>query len=281
MGDTIDRYPTDPTDPNKQFREELRELQRRIGELEGRAPLGHTTLREGRVIFTNANGDPLVVIGQQDDGTYGLWMFDNSGNVVQKFRSSGQDTYDAAGNRILNLSDVGLSMYDAAGQLRSRVGLTGISKYGVTVRDAAAGMRFWVDDDGHHDPWLAHPWRGVPTPARQSTASGSFTDLWSSRIDLITHLGVACWAAWVVDSGVSGEVRLRSSIGATTTAVAISGTSGSQQFKWLHDATLGTGPVSFYLQARVTGGAGSVHLDQPFTGAQMADPDNCDADGIP
>lgn len=188
---------------------------------------------------------------------------------------------DAAGNTLVEIGPNGLKMYDATGLLRARIGyINGAAGYGMSLWDQAGGLRFEVNDDGYRDPWLAHPWRKVNTPDRESTSSGSFVPLWRSRVEIITHGGVAIAAAWVTDAATTAEVRLAVS-GATTSAVSLAaGTSGVQPFKWLHGRTLGTGPFYFEIEARVTGGAGQIHMDEPMGGLEMADPLQCSATGL-
>ena len=262
MPEGTDRYPVDPGDPGKRLEERLRAIEQKLEEALRRNPLRDASMTDGALRILDAAGNQQIVIGKQTDGTYGIWSFDDAGNVV------------------LKLDDNGLRAYDTSGLVRGLIGLITSGNYGVRVRDASNGIRFSIDNDGYRDPWLAHPWRGVLSPSRESTTSASFQSLWRSRVELLTHKGVACTAAWVTDAGTTAEIRLSSGFGQTSAVALAAGSSGSQQFQWLHGLALGGGPIDFELQARVTGGAGQVHLDEPFGGCEMADPLSCTSTGL-
>lgn len=257
--DTGDRYPSDPTNGIVIIKEQIRALQQEVAALQGR-----NQLNNAKFSGTTRN-------------------VDDAGNVVGTWGPDGFYIYDAAGNLMLSLTATGLRMYDAAGLTRATVGnLNGSGDYGIRVRDADNGIRFSVQNDGYHDPWLAQPWRNQQTPASVSITSGTFTTAWTSTPELINHLGVSTTLAWITDPGTTAEVRLScDGSGLSTSAVALAaGSSGVQQFQWLHGADLGTGPTSFLAQARVTGGAGAVRLDEPMSALTMADPDQCTATGL-
>ena len=264
MPEGTDRYLVDQSDFGVRIEERFRALEQKVEEALRRNPLRDASMTDGALRILDAAGNQQVVIGKQSDGTYGIWSYDDAGNVV------------------LKLDDNGLRAYDTAGLTRVLIGLITSGNYGARVRDASNGIRFSVENDGYKDPWLAQPWRNQQTPARVSTTSATFVDAWTSTPELINHLGVSTTAAWVTDAGTTGEVRLSCDGSASnTSAVAIAAaSSGVQQFRWLHGATLGTGPTSFRLQVRRTGGAGSVHLDEPMSALTMADPDSCTATGL-
>ena len=197
-------------------------------------------------------------------------------------RAANTSISDADGNELVRLDREGIKIYDATGVLRVRLGYIDPSRgYGISVWDEDADLRAEVNDDGWRDPWLAHPWRPQTSPPRESTTSATFVTLWLARVELLTHKGAAMTAAWVTDAGTTGEIRLKASTGQTSAVAIAAASAGTQQFQWLHGLALGGGPINFELQARRTGGAGSVHLDQPFGGLEMADPLQCDADGVP
>lgn len=252
---TGDRYNV-PSSPGADLEQRLRDLEQRVDAQFNRT-LRHSILPEGSVTILNAAGGTRAILD-----AVGLRLYDDAGNLV------------------LNLSGAGLSVLDNAGLTRVLLGLISAGNYGARVRDAANGIKLSVEGDGFKDPWLAHPWRKVITPDRESTASASFVDTWGSRIENIGHLGVVATVAWVTDPGTTAEIRLRRSTSNTSAVALAAGSSGAQQFRWLHGATLDTGPHDFLIQARVTGGAGSVHIDQPFGACEMADPDACSATGL-
>lgn len=208
---------------------------------------------------------------------------DAAGNVVLELTRDGLIIYDpSTGKPILWLGPGGLTMYDGDGVGRTHVGRIGSGdNYGTQVFDSDGGLRFWVDNVGYHDPWLASPWRNQQTPDEVAVTSGAFISTWSSNLQLITHKGLATTTYWRTDPNTTGELRLMDGTGATTATVSLAaGSAGSQQFNWLHHMTLGTGPAAVSIQARRTGGAGVVYIAQPGP-LYMADPLACDADGIP
>ncbi|MEY2454359.1 MAG: hypothetical protein QOD92_3933 [Acidimicrobiaceae bacterium] len=187
---------------------------------------------------------------------------------------------DDAGKTVVVLDRDGLKMYDATGQLRTRAGYINVaSGYGLSVLDAAGALHFEVNDDGYRQPWLATPWRD--NTFSKATASGAFVALWAARMEILESRGVSTWLGWQTDGATTGEIRLRSSGGSTTNAVAVAaGASGSQQFRWLHGGTLNTGPFSIFAEARVTGGPGSVHLYDPDAPLYQVDELVCTATGL-
>lgn len=77
----LDRYPVDPQDPNASFAERLRELERRISELEGARPAGNTTISQGTLRVIDADGDEVVGVGLVDEALqdYGLYVLADAG----------------------------------------------------------------------------------------------------------------------------------------------------------------------------------------------------------
>lgn len=73
-----DRYPTDPMSGPAALAQELRELKRRVKELEASRPLGNTTLANGTLQVMDDNGFLLMEVGKISDRgveRYGLAVY--------------------------------------------------------------------------------------------------------------------------------------------------------------------------------------------------------------
>lgn len=180
-----------------------------------------------------------------------------------------------------SIKDGALLILDEDNVVRARLGLIDPATdfYGISMFDEDGGLRFEVNDDGFRDPWLANPWRD-PNVFKPVT-SGSFVTVFNCEVEIISHKGVSGRFGWATDGGTTGELKLvLNGIGQTATVVLPAGTTGQQQFQWLHGATLGTGPALFQIQARRTGGAGNVNVYWPDSPLYMADPLQCTANGL-
>jgi hypothetical protein len=71
----VDRYPANPLDGPSGLAEKLRELERRLTELEAARPLGNTTISQGTLRVVDSNGDLRVQIGEMvgAGGTGDVW----------------------------------------------------------------------------------------------------------------------------------------------------------------------------------------------------------------
>ena len=188
---------------------------------------------------------------------------DDNGNVVVQLTREGLVIYDpSTSGPILWLGPSGLTMYDGDGDSRTHVGRLGAS-YGHLVLDAEGqGPRIAVDDNGMHAPYLTVP--AVETTSYRDVTAGSFEATHFGRFEITSHLGLYCWVAAGCDTGTTGEVRIRNvTTGATTATVPVTDSGIYQQFRWLHGANLGTGPINFEIEARRTSGAGLVRVWEP------------------
>lgn len=76
-----DRYPVDPLNGNAGLAEYLRELERRLAELEAARPLGNTTLQDGTFRVVDDNGDLRAQVGKLGNtGTWGIEVIAQPGN---------------------------------------------------------------------------------------------------------------------------------------------------------------------------------------------------------
>lgn len=245
---------TDPLGPES-LELRLREMERRLMELETSQRAAYTSI------------------------------LDDAGVVRVKLTRSGLTFYDASGNIITTLDDLGLRVFDSAGVLRARLGyLDGSAGYGVRVHGASNEQLFEANDDGLRYPALNSPWipqltafNGIYTPVTDA----AFVNVYQAEFSQITHLGFAATIVCTSDAGTTGEFRLSADAGGTTSAVTVpSGSAGTMQlFEWLHGLTLATGPTSFRVQAKRTGGAGNVNVYLPAR-ASMVDNLVCSTTGL-
>lgn len=250
---------------------QLAEIERRLRTLETSNPLSSASIDHGAMRVLDTSVDPAglqrVVVGQQADDTFGIWIYDETGTKV-----------------ILKLGTAGLAMHDADGDLRARLGLIDEpnNRYGILVLDAdGVTARLQADERGLLTPYLAAPFVAA-TGDFLPVTSATFVATHLAQIEQITHEGLYCWVTATSDAATTGEMRLRNvSTGAVTDAVSIpAGSGGTQyQFRWLHGSALSFGPAGFEVQARRTGGAGDVNIYRP-PGVWMTDPGLCVADGV-
>ena len=190
-----------------------------------------------------------------------------------------------AGNLVLRLDADGLSVLDATGTLRVRVGYIDASAgYGVKVLSPASGTLFNATDDGLRFPALNTPWIpqiGAFTGLLTPITSASFVNVYQAEWSQITHLGFASTVVCTSDAGTTGEFRISADAGGTTSSVTIPAASAgtSQAFEWLHGLGLNTGPTSFRVQARRTGGAGNINVYLPAR-ASLVDNTVCTSTGL-
>lgn len=197
---------------------------------------------------------------------------DDAGNELVRFDRTGIRIFDATGVLHSLLDTLGIRVFDDAGVQRAFLGnLDGAGNFGVEVRDPAGGVRFRGDNDGLRDPYLALAPFDL-TDFKPITAA-AFVDVgYYFQAENISHIGLYVWMQAAGDAATTGEIRIKNvTSGAVTTAHAVpAGAATQKQFRWLHGATLGTGPVVFAVQARRTGGAGNVNVYHPASVALTA-----------
>lgn len=104
---------------------------------------------------------------------------------------------------------------------------------------------------------------------------------WAIVMDRIFKLGITATIPWRTDSGTTGEMRLTIPVIAESSAISLpANSSGNVSFAWLH----GVDPYQFYdlfmfVEARRTGGAGEVHVGQPYHVSQVG-PEGCTVAGV-
>jgi hypothetical protein len=160
------------------------------------------------------------------------------------------------------------SISDPAGVERIVLGLLDDGNYGLEVFDADGGTRLRVDGDGLSAPYLP----GVPRDPNEYlvTTSPAFVTVWHSVFQITSHLAIGGQIGWAADPGTTGELRLK--LGAETTdAVPLTaGSSGSQNFAWLHNAPLSSGPQYVEIQARRVSGVGNINIYAPMLDMRAA-----------
>lgn len=64
----------------RRLAEKLADLERRLADLEGTPQLGNSSIEDGYLDVNDADGIPVLRMGEQDNGVYGLLPF--NGGVV-------------------------------------------------------------------------------------------------------------------------------------------------------------------------------------------------------
>ena len=109
--------------------------------------------------------------------------------------------------------------------------------------------------------------------------SSSFVTLWEARVELVSHKGCKVRVPWAIDAATDGEIRITALNNETDELEVEGAANGENLFNWLHGAELGSGPIMFRIQARVTSGAGEIHVYEP-TGLHLIDPTQCTTGGL-
>lgn len=208
---------------------QLAELERRLRILESSPQLTQSSIKDGALTTYDASTRRVVVVGKQPDtGKWGISVFDAT-----------------TGNRVVYLGEYGSGLY---GMFVDRTPGDGVIEANTS--------------DGIVSPWLSHAFRRLSDFV--AVTSGSFVSTHEALVELIQSKAVRVRIPWTTDGGTTGEVRLFLNGSATNVRSLSAGGSGEAEFKWLHGATLGTGPQFFQIQARRTGGAGNVNIYMPL-----------------
>jgi hypothetical protein len=93
------------------------------------------------------------------------------------------------------------------------------------------------------------------------TTSGSFVSLWEGIIERWSGSGFYASVPYRLAAGTTGELRIERA-GAVTLARAISASSGTAVFRWLHGGTAWAADV-VRVQGRRTAGSGNVEVGFP------------------
>lgn len=89
-----DRYPVDPLNGNAGLAEYLRELERRIGELEAARPLGNTNLTDGTLTVTDDTAAVRLRLGKLTDisgigNAWGIEVLDDAEQIMVRATEDG------------------------------------------------------------------------------------------------------------------------------------------------------------------------------------------------
>lgn len=74
-----------------------------------------TTQQYGLQMLSPGSTVPIIQLGQQADNTYGLDLFDTSGNVLMKLTPAGLDLLNSSGSIVMALTDTGLQLNNSSG----------------------------------------------------------------------------------------------------------------------------------------------------------------------
>lgn len=193
---------------------------------------------------------------------------------------------DDDGNIVAELNGNGLTFTDASGQRRILLGdLSTVNPdldYGISIEDGDGGDRLIIDGDGFQLPYLHSSFRvlqGITYNNVYATVTaGSFTGVFRTAFQMVSHKGMAVDIVVVSDVGTAGEIRLSNNAG-NSTAAAVTSSTSTISYRWEHGASLGSGPYSFTIEARRTSGAGNVYVYLPGDAA-LVSPLICTAGGL-
>lgn len=109
--------------------------------------------------------------------------------------------------------------------------------------------------------------------------SAAFLQAWEMAILRYTNLAIWCTFNWRTGAGTTGEVRLRTNVGGTTSSAVALGaaSSGVVTFRWLHSQAIWTAD-SLWVEARRTVGANLVEIQAPSVA--MIDPAQATTAGV-
>lgn len=161
-----------------------------------------------------------------------------------------------------------LRILDATSGERARFGQLDATEYGMqVVTETSEAVRLRIDGRGLLAPRMATI--PIDPAAFKFVTDPAFTTAWWA------YAGEAYTAAIYVDVGVglnvgtTGELRLKRGANTTDTVLLTSGMTNRVSFKWLHGQEIGAYPFTVEVQARRTGGGGSISLGPPV-GANIA-----------
>lgn len=161
-----------------------------------------------------------------------------------------------------SLRDGTLYLQDQNGANIVVLGKQGDGSHGVAMF-APAGFPIWefVESKGLVYPASSVPMRQIS--AVDNVTSASFFGMSTGRSDTYTASAFYSHFGYSVPAGTTGEVFFKDAVGATSTLTLGGPSSGFIEVAWLHGATIGAGPAIPEVQARRTGGAGTVNIYVP------------------
>jgi hypothetical protein len=137
----------------------IKPIQQRLLNLETTPAVQTSTIRGGSLVVQTSGGQEVLSVGDNQDGTTGLEIFDASGNervLVGQYVWPlaphigvvvyGQTVFNAAGNPVLQIGlqpdgTYGLAVYDAAGNKRAQMGVLDNGDYGLGVNPVGGGTQ--------------------------------------------------------------------------------------------------------------------------------------------
>lgn len=177
----------------------------------------------------------------------------------------------ADGSTLVRMGDttygVGVEFMDDAGIVVARFGTTSGGVPGVEIGDAPGTEQPYmaITQEGQYWPYVAHPFAGFLGALSSPITSATFTTTHRCAVELVTFAQVKVRITASCDGATTGEVRVHCN-GNTTSAVALpAGVFTDVEYNWDVSSfvDVNTGPWTFDVQARRTGGAGNVNVYPP------------------
>lgn len=226
--------------------ERVSQLERQIAALERSPQLGHSSIKDGALKALDAANNVTISMGS--DGS--IRAFDTSGNLLCLLGNAGITVYDTGGHPLVVL-----------GKLPG-------GSYGIQVSSATGYHQLLMDNNGAGLPFMVTPARDVNS-GFHAVNWLTLADVYGTEVELLQWDSLMVKIGWATGAS-AGSLRVQASnaIGTPSTAtVALpSGSSGDQNFSWLHGLALGAGPYYFAVQASTALAINPVSIYSPDGG---------------
>ena len=226
-------------------------LERRLVALERSPQLTQSSIKDGALTIFDASEQPIVVLGRQADGRYGLRVNNASGSEVLRLGEVAAATYGldakdpATGNLVQRLVNGLLTIYDGSGVARVKVGKDG-ADFDVKSLDAAGANAVALSTLARGQ---AAAFIGTP---QETTSSSSYTDLATNGPEITLTIGPSGRAI------ILGGASATTSTNNDTAAIALY-VDGALNRLWAQFGISGTGTADIASGALITGLSAGSH----------------------
>ena len=234
-----------------------------------------TTQQYGLQMLAPGTSVPIVQLGQQADGTYGLYIFNPSGAVLMELTGSGLNLLDSAGETLIELTDSGLGLLNSSGST-----ILELDTIGLTFYDSNGNILVQLNDTGlsvqsGSSSQVIQPIYSVADASTFTTTAATWQNLGFPSVDVpigasgnalvilssyaaTTVAGTAAYAGLSIDGNAPTSVNLSLTsgdayLGASTSATFITGalTQATHSFSIWYEAGTAGDTVNFHTGALV------------------------------